>query len=547
MMMQGTKLAKGNNQPEQGAPRDRPAWPRRRFLLGGAVLFAASPWARVRAQTPAGAQILKLPKVALVIGNAAYRQAPLKNPANDAKGMAEALNATGFEVTVRLDAGRAAMLAAVDAYLKQLADRKCVGLFYFAGHGIQFNWKNYLLPADAQVASNEDVERQGIEVNAMAAGLARAGNALNLIILDACRDAPFGEARKPEQKGLSQMDAPRSTLLAYATAPGNVASDGEGANGLYTESLLREMRAPDAKVEDVFKRVRLNVRRKSGGAQIPWESTSLEDDFYFVPPARMVPASDDERARRFADELTLWKAIETAAAPEPFEDYLRRYPSGNFSELAQFRLDRALAQAGEKRIEMAPQGNNPYATPVVRSDTAYRVGDLYVHRVSDIDSGQFRREQRRQVTAISEGEVVMNQGQATFDLLGNPRRLPDGRQMFGAQFMPTEFAVGRAWTTRYDLRTEAGQDAYVETSFRIVARERVTVPAGTFECFRIDGKGVTRPYLGSWNTQLSSSRWFAPDRCRLPVKAEAKRVGFGPRGANVFENDRYELTEFRQG
>ncbi|MBL8381023.1 MAG: caspase family protein [Burkholderiales bacterium] len=511
------------------------------------MLFAASPWARLWAQTPAGAQLLKLPKIALVIGNAAYRQAPLKNPANDAKGMAEALNGAGFEVTVRLDAGRAAMQAAVDAYVKQLAERKCVGLFYFAGHGIQINWKNYLLPADAQVASNEDVERQGIEVNAMAAGLARAGNALNLIILDACRDAPFGEARKPEQKGLSQMDAPRSTLLAYATAPGNVASDGEGANGLYTESLLREMKVADAKVEDVFKRVRLNVRRRSGGAQIPWESTSLEDDFWFVPPANLAPPTDRERAARFAEELKLWERVEAANTPEPFEDYLRRYPSGNFNELAQFRLDRVLAQAGERRIEIAPQANNPYATPTVRSDTAYRVGDLYVHRVSDIDSGQFRREMRRVVTAISDSEVVLNQGQGTFDLLGNPRRLQDGRQMFGAQLMPSEFAVGRAWTTRYNLRTDSGQDAYVEMHFRIVTREKVTVPAGTFECFRIEGKGVTRPYQGSWNTQLSSTRWLAPDRCRLPIKAEGKRVNFGPQGSNVLENDRLELIQFRQG
>jgi uncharacterized caspase-like protein len=522
---------------------------RRRFFsgaIGGAVLFLPSPWARLWAQTPTGAQLQKLPKIALVIGNAAYAQAPLKNPANDAKGIAEALNATGFEVTVRLDAGRAAMQAAIDTYVKTLAERKCVGLFYFAGHGIQLNWKNYLLPADARVASNEDVERQGVEVNAMAAGLARAGNAMNLIILDACRDAPFGDAKKPDQKGLSQMDAPRSTLLAYATAPGNVASDGEGANGLYTESLLREMRTPEAKVEDVFKRVRLNVRRKSGGAQIPWESTSLEDDFWFVPPASLAPPTDRDRAARFAEELKLWERIETVQAPEPFEDYLRRYPSGHFSELAQFRLDRALAVAGERKVEMVAQKDNPYATPVARSDTTFRVGDLWIYRVSDLDTGAPKAPERRAVTSVADSEVLFNDGTLVTDLLGNPRRFPDGRQLTGAQFNPVEFALGRTWTTRFNVRTDGGE-SYTEYQFRIAARERVSVPAGAFECFRIDGKGVGRPFQGSWNTQLTVVRWFAPERCRLPVKSEVRRINYSRRGMTVLENDRMELTELRQG
>lgn len=544
MMMQGAKLAKGNNRPEQGASRDYPELPRRRSLLSGAVLFAASPWASVCAQTPAGAQILKLPKIALVIGNAAYQQAPLKNPANDAKGMAEALNATGFEVTVRLDAGRTAMQAAIDAYLKQLAERKCVGLFYFAGHGVQLNWKNYLLPVDAVVASNADIEARGIDITGMIGGLNRAGNALNLIILDACRDAPFGEAAKPEQKGLSQMDAPRSTLLAYATAPGNVASDGEGANGLYTEHLLREMKAADAKVEDVFKRVRLSVRRRSNGAQIPWESTSLEDDFWFVPPARLAPPTDRERAARFAEELKLWERIETASAPEPFEDYLRRYPSGNFSELAQFRLDRILAARGERKVEVATHKDNPYATLVARSDTSFRVGDTWSYRVSDLDSGAVRPALRRTVTAVNDAEVVLNDGAYTLDLLGNPRRFPDGRNLFGAQFNPVEYAVGRTWTSRFNVRTGGGE-SYTEYQFRIAARERISVPAGSFECFRIEGKGVGRPFQGSWNSQLSVVRWLAPEQTRMSVKSEIRRVNYGATGMSVLENERTELESFR--
>ena len=128
------------------------------------------------------------------------------------------------------------------------------------------------------------------DLNVLLQGLTRANNPMNVVILDACRDSPFGRRVPVEQKGLSQFDAPPGSLLAYATSPGNVASDGEGANGLYTENLLRELKVPEAKIEDVFKRVRLNVRRRSNGQQIPWESTSLEEDFYNMKECETVIA-----------------------------------------------------------------------------------------------------------------------------------------------------------------------------------------------------------------------------------------------------------------
>jgi hypothetical protein len=515
--------------------------------LGSALLFGRGP-ALVWAQGAGGPQLVKLPKIALVIGNAAYAQSPLKNPVNDAKGMGEALNSLGFEVTLRVDANRAAMRAVVEAYLEQLARRKCVGLFYFAGHGVQIDWKNYLLPADAKVASNDDVQAQALDVTSMASGLARAGNALNLIILDACRDAPFGEGGKPAQRGLSQMDAPRSTLLAYATAPGNVASDGEGANGLYTENLLREIRVPDAKVEDVFKRVRLAVRRSSGGAQIPWESTSLEDDYYFRPPPSLAPPTDEERTRRFAEELRLWEAVEKQAGAAPFEDYLRRYPSGNFCELAQFRLDRILAAEGEKRVEVVVQKENPYAVPVARTDTRFRVGDTYISRASDLFTGAPQPSRKATVISISDTEVHFDNGRIN-DLLGNTRRAPDGRLLYGAQLLPLEYALGKNWVTRYNGKSRLGQDMYTELNVRITAAEKVVVPAGTFDCFRLEYTGVTRPFLPpSWNAQHKNIFWMAPAQCRVAIKAELHTVLYGgPRGSEVLEQVRLELESFRQG
>ena len=212
------------------------------------------------------------------------------------------------------------MAAAVQSHVAEVAKRKSVGLFYYAGHGVQLAWRNYMLPVDAEVETIADIQRQGVEVNSLLEGLGRAGTAMNVIILDACRDNPFGHLQGVDQKGLSQMDAPRDTLLAYATSPGHVASDGAGTNGLYTENLLREIAVREAKIEDVFKRVRLGVRRQSNGAQIPWESTSLEDDFYFIPPSRTVEPSETEKSRRFDEELALWQKIRGATDPAPLED-----------------------------------------------------------------------------------------------------------------------------------------------------------------------------------------------------------------------------------
>ena len=147
-----------------------------------------------------------------------------------------------------------------------------MGLFYFAGHGVQLQWQNYLLPVDAKVGTAADVAAQCIDVARLMGGIRQAANPMNVIILDACRDNPFGRDVGAEQKGLSQMDAPPATLLAYATAPGNTADDGSGANGLYTENLLREMTVREAKIEDVFKRVRLACGVPSPDGRIPWRA-----------------------------------------------------------------------------------------------------------------------------------------------------------------------------------------------------------------------------------------------------------------------------------
>lgn len=335
---------------------------RRRWLARAAALAsaAAAPswvprvWANVtRADKPS--PVNTLPRFALVMGNSKYPQEPLRNPGNDARAIASSLKELGFAVSLQVDCGRARMADAIQSFEAELAKSKGVGLFYYAGHGVQLAWRNYLVPVDAEIDKLEEVQQKAIELNALLQGLVRAHNPMNVIILDACRDNPFGQRVPTEVKGLSQFDAPPGSLLAYATAPGRTASDGPGENGLYTEHLLRELKVPDAKIEDVFKRVRLAVRRRSQGQQIPWESTSLEEDFYFVPPKAPNKVSPEELERQFEEELALWERIKTSTEPAPFEEYLRTRPSGRFAELAQFRLDRLLAQR-ETAAQLAAAG-----------------------------------------------------------------------------------------------------------------------------------------------------------------------------------------------
>lgn len=220
-------------------------------------------------------------RVALVIGNAAYENVPaLMNSSNDAKAMASVLRTLGFQVVEVLDGNKSKMEQAIDNLQSLLKGRQAVAMLYYAGHGLQLDWHNYMVPVDAKLSRAVDVQRETVDIESVINTFRKVNTRMNIIVLDACRDNPFPE--KASGKGLAQLDAPPGTYLAFATAPGNVAEDGDEAsgNGLFTKYLLKELQKP-ARIEDVFKRVRLQVRKKSEGRQIPWDSSSLEDDFSF--------------------------------------------------------------------------------------------------------------------------------------------------------------------------------------------------------------------------------------------------------------------------
>lgn len=226
------------------------------------------------------------PRTALIIGNGAYEQGPLQNPPNDAQAMAEALRECGFEVIERIDAGRREMLQAIRAFGDSLKQGG-VGVFYYAGHGIQVKGQNFLVPVGLEMKNEDEAEDECVPVSSVVNKLESAGNRVNLVILDACRNNPFASGFRSQTRGLVGMDAATGTLVAYATAPGKVAADGQGEHGLYTAALLKYLKVPGLKVTDLFMKVRQEVWAASAGEQVPWESSSLTGDFSFVMPDAM--------------------------------------------------------------------------------------------------------------------------------------------------------------------------------------------------------------------------------------------------------------------
>jgi formylglycine-generating enzyme required for sulfatase activity len=279
-------------------------------------------------------------RVALVIGNSAYKDSPLLNPVNDARDMAAALRGMGFEVVLGENLSQTDMKRNIRAFGDRIRNGG-VGLFYYAGHGVQVRGSNYLIPVGATITREEEVEYESVDAGLVMAQMEAARNRLNIVIFDACRNNPFVRSFRSTQKGLASIDAPSGTLIAYATAPGSVASDGAGRNGVYTQELLRYMKQPDLSIEQVFKQVRAAVRSRTGGQQTPWESSSLEGDFYFTSTAGATNAANPNQPPAFdpvAVELSFWESIKASTDIEDFKAYLEKYPSGAFAALARNKI-----------------------------------------------------------------------------------------------------------------------------------------------------------------------------------------------------------------
>jgi uncharacterized caspase-like protein len=293
------------------------------LFLSGILALATPAWAKNHA---------------LLIGNAAYSIGQLDNPTNDANDFAKVLRDIGFEVRVLTDQSKEAMTQAARDFGARLSNNDGIGLFFFAGHGVQVDGENYLLPVGVPIRNETDVKQHAMPANILLRYMEDSKNRVNVVVLDACRNNPFVKTRSLKSRGLAPMDAPSGSMIAFSTAPGTEALDGTGRNGLYTKHLMANAKVPGMTIEQVFKRTREAVEVESeqiaGKRQSPREESSLKGaDMYFVPP----PAGKTD-ANDASIELAYWNTIANSESTADFESYLSQYPSGKFAELAKNRL-----------------------------------------------------------------------------------------------------------------------------------------------------------------------------------------------------------------
>jgi Caspase domain len=282
-------------------------------------------------------------RVALVVGNSAYKNVSLlDNPANDARLLAETLRGLGFKLVgdgPQLDLDKAAFDNAVQSFGNQLQGAD-VGLFYYAGHGVQIRGTNYLVPVNANPTKEADVDFQMLDANLVLRQMEGAGTKLNIVILDACRNNPFGgQGLRTAASGLAQMQAPEGTLISFATQPGNVAQDGTDGDSPYTEALVQTIRRPGLDIFRTFNEVGLVVANKTGGAQQPWVSLSpIKGNFYFANPTG--PTSHAEpTAPRPDPAFEAWNALKNTNSQSVLRAFIAKFGDSIYAELAKAKLE----------------------------------------------------------------------------------------------------------------------------------------------------------------------------------------------------------------
>jgi hypothetical protein len=307
-------------------------------------------------------------RIALVIGNSAYQNVVhLDNPANDATLMAQTLKDLGFSLTggsAQLNLTKPALDDAVQEFGRQVQGAD-VALFYYAGHGVQVRGSNFLVPVNANPTREADVDFQMVDVNVVLNQMQASGTRLNMIILDACRNNPFGaRGLRASVGGLTQIRAPDGTLISYATQPGNVAQDGSDGHSPYTMALAATMKRPGLDVFQTFNEVGLSVKRTTGGAQQPWVSSSpIDGSFYFTgPPGAMSAATP--RAPPVDADAQAWAVMRDTTSEAVLEDFIRQFGNTVYTSMARARLEElrktqvATLPPQQKEIEQQELGHS---------------------------------------------------------------------------------------------------------------------------------------------------------------------------------------------
>ncbi len=321
-----------------------------------------------RSASPIDTEVTKK-RIALIIGNSEYETLiDLRNPANDARALGAVLRRLNFEVTVGLDLEADAFRKTIQRFLERI-DQDTAAVFFYAGHGLQANGVNYMLPTDAKVASLSDLEFETIRFNLVLEPLEQNSD-IGIVFLDACRNNPLanlartGKNRSLLTRGLAPVQTGDGLFIGFATQPDNVAADGDGPNSPFTTALLRHLETKNLDVEMLMRRVRDDVLTATERAQIPWSNSSLSSEGFSFNPARIDDpvAITDPQSSNTSDrqmELELWRSISASDDDTLYESYLKRYPDGTFADIAKQRL-----KARQKKIDQAATSPGDAVVPV---------------------------------------------------------------------------------------------------------------------------------------------------------------------------------------
>lgn len=288
-------------------------------------------------------------RAALVIGNASYVEGSLTNPTNDAADIAASLETLGFEVTLLLDQDLRSMESAIDTFNQQLREGS-VGAFYYAGHGVQVDGENYLIPVDAELSYQADVRYEALALGKVLNAMESSESQVNIIIVDACRDNPFYRQWRLQNRNLSSprglafQTPPEGTIISFATSPGDVAEDGTGRNSPYTRSLLRHMHTEDVDINAVLRLVRADVSRETESRQTPWYQESLVGFFYLNPAsdsAEVNPSQQGAVSTSQTPSLTATPTLVSAITDvdyQPLSDALREQDFKRADEITLYSM-----------------------------------------------------------------------------------------------------------------------------------------------------------------------------------------------------------------
>lgn len=405
--------------------------------------------------------------MALVIGNGNYKHtARLTNPVNDASDVGAALERLGFDVLRGIDVSHAGMRDVIRTFSQKVVGAD-VALVFYAGHGLQVDGKNYLLPVDAQIETRADLEFGSIDLNLLLSFMEGQAKT-SIIFLDACRDNPMGTKltrgtrSASVGRGLAQVASGVGTLIAFATQPGNVALDGEGRNSPFTSALLTIMERPGLPLSEVMISVRNEVLKTTGGKQLPWEHSSLTGQFYFKPPEPGSAASADQNGL----ELAFWNSIQGSRNPQLYEAYLRRYPNGSFAEIARINLQ-------EVKVAAAVPIAKDEKRPLQNSGLLNEINDRLYELNFDTEAGASGERMRAAIRQFEDRVKLAQTGVPTQGLLSRLREL-GGLKPWGA--IVYSKADGR-WGMSWDHQT---RKAAVEDARKTCGMDTCTVEVSFF-------------------------------------------------------------------